>query len=66
MSSMYSCQPLWIVPSAKYEQAFRFNNRGNKEKPMTDADRFSKALSQIVEKRLAFAEVTGKLGETSF
>jgi transposase-like protein len=48
------------------EQAFRFNNRGNKEKPMTDADRFSKALSQIVGKRLTFAEVTGKVGETSF
>ncbi|HTD22869.1 MAG TPA: IS1595 family transposase [Terriglobales bacterium] len=43
------------------EQTFRFNNRkdrnGNK---LTDADRFSLALSQIAGKRLTFAEVTGK------
>lgn len=42
------------------EQVFRFNNRKNK----TDADRFNKALSQIAGKRLTFAEVTGKVGET--
>jgi hypothetical protein len=45
------------------EQAFRFNNRkdadGNK---LTDADRFDIAVSQIVGKRLTYAEVTGKVG----
>ena len=49
------------------EQAFRFNNRkdanGNK---LSDADRFQLALSQIAGKRLTFAEVTGKVGETPF
>lgn len=49
------------------EQAFRFNNRkdvdGNK---LTDADRFDIAVSQIVGKRLTYAEVTGKVGETAF
>jgi transposase-like protein len=48
------------------EQAFRFNNRkdadGNK---LTDADRFAAALSQIGGKRLTFAEVTGKVGESA-
>ncbi|HXS12011.1 MAG TPA: IS1595 family transposase [Acidobacteriaceae bacterium] len=44
------------------EQVFRFNNRQNK----TDADRFKKLLSQIVGKRLTYAEVTGKVGETAF
>jgi transposase-like protein len=48
------------------EQAFRFNNRkdadGNK---LTDADRFDIAVSQIVGKRLTYAEVTGKVGETT-
>jgi hypothetical protein len=43
---------------------FRFNNRkdesGNK---VSDADRFQIAASQIVGKRLTFAEVTGKVGE---
>ena len=49
------------------EQAFRFNNRkdvdGNK---LTDADRFGIAVSQIVGKRLTYAEVTGKVGATPF
>jgi transposase-like protein len=44
------------------EQAFRYNNRKN----MTDADRFNLAVSQIVGKRLTYAEVTGKVGETAF
>jgi transposase-like protein len=44
------------------EQVFRFNNRQNK----SDADRFKKLLSQIVGKRLTYAEVTGKVGETPF
>jgi hypothetical protein len=48
------------------EQAFRFNNRGNRERKITDADRFQIALSQIAGKRLTFAEVTGKVGETPF
>jgi transposase-like protein len=42
------------------EQTFRYNNRKN----MSDADRFSAALSQVAGKRLTFAEVTGKVGET--
>jgi transposase-like protein len=42
------------------EQIFRYNNRATKEKPMTDADRFSLALTQIVNKRLTYKELTGK------
>ena len=41
------------------EQAFRFNNR-----KMTDGERFGLAVSQIVGKRVTFAELTGKSGET--
>jgi hypothetical protein len=48
------------------EQLFRYNNRATKDNPLTDADRFQYALSQIVGKRLTFAEVTGKVGETAF
>ncbi len=48
------------------EQAFRYNNRATKDNPLTDADRFHLALSQIAGKRLTFAEVTGKVGETTF
>jgi transposase-like protein len=42
------------------EQAFRYNNRND----MNDADRFSAAVSQITGKRLTYAELTGKVGET--
>jgi len=40
------------------EQSFRYNNR----KMLDDAGRFSLAVSQIVGKRLTFAELTGKVG----
>ena len=43
------------------EQVFRYNNRKN----FDDYDRFAKAVSQIVGKRLTYAEVTGKVGETA-
>jgi hypothetical protein len=48
------------------EQMFRFNNRATKDNPLTDADRFTLAVSQIVGKRLTYAELTGKVGETAF
>jgi transposase-like protein len=41
------------------EQAFRFNNR-----KMTDAERFDIGVREIVGKRLTYAELTGKVGET--
>jgi transposase-like protein len=44
------------------EQVYRYNNRGSKEIPLNDGDRFRKALSQIAGKRLTFEEVTGKIG----
>ncbi len=43
------------------EQTFRYNNR----KDMNDAGRFNRVLSQIVGKRLTFAELTGKGLETA-
>jgi hypothetical protein len=42
-------------------QVFRFNNR----KDMNDSDRFDLAVRQIIGKRLTWAEVTGKVSETS-
>ena len=48
------------------EQVFRYNHRmdehGNK---LNDGQRFKRALSQVVGKRLTFAEVTGKVAETA-
>jgi transposase-like protein len=43
------------------EQMFRFNNR----KDIDDAGRFDLVVSQLVGKRLTFAELTGKHGETT-
>jgi transposase-like protein len=42
------------------EQVFRFNNRATKDNPLNDADRFAVAVSQIVGKRLTYADLTGK------
>ncbi len=42
------------------EQCFRFNNRATKGNPMNDGDRFSLLCSQIVGKRLTYAELTAK------
>jgi ISXO2-like transposase domain len=38
------------------EQVFRYNNR----KDMTDRKRFALAMSQVLGKRLTYAELTGK------
>jgi transposase-like protein len=46
------------------EQSFRYNNRGTKERPVSDAERFEIAVSQMVGKRITFAQLTGKVGET--
>jgi transposase-like protein len=47
------------------EQAFRYNNRKNVDGSlMNDCDRFKVAMSQIVGKRLTYAELTGKEGPT--
>jgi transposase-like protein len=43
------------------EQAFRYNNRATKDNPLNDLDRFTLALSQVANKRLTYAELTGKL-----
>jgi hypothetical protein len=43
------------------EQAFRYNNR----KPMDDGHRFTYLMRKIVGKRLTYAELTGKEGETA-
>ena len=47
------------------EQVFRYNNRATRNNPLNDSDRFALAVSQIVGKRLTYAELTGKVEETS-
>jgi len=42
------------------EQVFRYNNRATKDNPLDDADRFYLAMSQVANRRLTYAELTGK------
>src|SRR5581483_10100744 len=42
------------------EQAYRFNNR-----KLTDAERFSMAVSGVVDKRVTFQQLTGKIDSAS-
>lgn len=44
---------------------FRYNNRATEKQNLTDADRFNMVLEQVSGKRLTYAEVTGKVGQTS-
>lgn len=44
---------------------FRYNDRATRDNPLTDSDRFALAVSQIVGKPLTYAEMTGKVEETS-
>ena len=44
------------------EQEFRFNNRGTRENPITDSDRFDLVVRQILGKRLTYQELIGKEG----
>ncbi len=46
------------------EQVFRYNHRKNGNVKMTDGERFRALLSQVAGKRLTWAEVIGKVGET--
>jgi len=48
------------------EQVFRFNNRKHDDgSPITASERFALALPQFANKRLTYAELTGKEGETT-
>lgn len=47
------------------EQVFRYNNRRDAKKvPLPDYKRFDLAMSGILGKRLTYATLTGKVGET--
>ncbi len=48
------------------EQAFRYNNRATPENPLNDADRFALVVSQIVGRRITYAQLTGKADARPF
>jgi transposase-like protein len=58
-----SVEPFHLFRSVD-EQAFRYNNRKHNDgEVISDAERFSTAVSQIVGRRLTYAELTGKVEE---
>ena len=64
LAGTYVCVEPFHLDAYLDEQMFRFNNRATKDNPLNDADRFMLAVSQISGKRLTYAELTGKVGET--
>jgi len=56
----YVCVEPFHLDRYLSEQVFRFNNRATKNNQLTDADRFTLAMSQVAGKRLTYAELTGK------
>jgi transposase-like protein len=64
LSGTYVCVEPYHLDRYLDEQVFRFNNRATKDNPLDDADRFLLALSQVANRRLTYAELTGKDGTT--
>jgi hypothetical protein len=54
---------LFTLGATLNEQVFRCNG-ATKDNPLKDHDRFDMPVRKIIGKRLTFAALTGKLGET--
>jgi hypothetical protein len=64
LAGTYVCVEPFHMERYLDEQVFRYNNRGTRENPLTDADRFDAALRNLVGSRITYRELTGKEGET--
>ncbi len=64
LAGTYVCVEPFHLERYVDEQVFRYNNRGTKENPLTDADRFDAVLRNLVGKRLTYKELTGKEGSS--
>jgi len=64
LAGTYVCVEPFHLGRYLDEQMFRFNNRATKDNPLDDTDRFLLALSQVANKRLTYAELTGKTATT--
>jgi transposase-like protein len=65
LAGTYVCVEPFHMDAYLDEQVFRFNNRGTRENPKNDADRFDMVLRNLVGKRITYKELTGKEGETT-
>ena len=64
LKGTYVCVEPFHLDRYLDEQMFRFNNRATKDNPLNDADRFYIALANVANKRLTYAELTGKVSTT--
>jgi transposase-like protein len=64
LAGTYVCVEPFHLDRYLDEQMFRFNNRATKDNPLDDVDRFLLALSQVANRRLTYAELTGKVSTT--
>ena len=60
LAGTYVCVEPFHLERYVDEQVFRYNNRGTKENPLTDADRFDAVLRNLVGRRITYKELTGK------
>ena len=58
------CEPFYLERYLD-EEVFGCNNRGTRKNPLTDADHFDAVVRNLVGKRLAYKEFTGKEGEAT-
>ncbi|MGC2446365.1 MAG: IS1595 family transposase [Candidatus Sulfotelmatobacter sp.] len=60
LAGTYVCVEPFHLERYVDEQVFRYNNRATKNNPLNDSERFSLLCSQIIGKRLTYAELTAK------
>jgi transposase-like protein len=61
LAGTYVCVEPFHLQRYVDEQVFHYNNRKNGDNPVSDLERFDRAMHPISGKRLTFAEVTGKV-----
>ncbi len=60
LEGTYVCVEPFHLSRYVDEQVFRFNNRKDGDRKISDAERFATAMSGIAGKRLTYSDLTGK------
>jgi hypothetical protein len=51
---------------SQFRGSLQWNQEAREKETASRVDRFALAISHVADKRLTYAEVTGKVGETGF
>ena len=60
LKGTYVCVEPFHLSRYVDEQVFRFNNRKDEDRKITDAERFATAMSGLAGRRLTYSDLTGK------